>query len=302
MTDGIAAGNPGATGRPRDAAHLSGSIRELVLLAVTLVGASRLLDGPLVWLVLVVLGAAMAVGTLQLMGETHPAGESLGVPIEALILPTVAAVAGVGLMRLVPIGILLLPALVVVGLAVRQTASSEARILLAPHGATPTDRTAVIVQALVLGFASFVGMAALVQGGLPEIGGLGTSGTVSPGGPAGVGTGLAEADLAVLVVADAAIAGMLGYRAAALRVATVRDVLWSAATYAATIGIAAAALRAMEIPRLIGPGLLTLVFYLWDTIHGAPASRRRDARRVWEAALLAILGVIVVAWTLALRA
>ena len=54
---------------------------------------------------------------------------------------------------------------------------------------------------------------------------------------------------------------------------TVRDALWSALTYAAAIAIGAAALRAMAIPRLIGPALLTLAFYLWDAFIGtAPAS------------------------------
>ena len=42
---------------------------------------------------------------------------------------------------------------------------------------------------------------------------------------------------------DAAVAFLLGYRAAALRVSTLRDALWSAATYGIAIAIAAAALR-----------------------------------------------------------
>ncbi len=283
-----------AFGRGRDAAHARSAIRELVLLAVILVGASRLVDGPILWVVLGLIAAAMAVGTLQVLAETHPSGESIGIPVEAVILPVVAAVASVGVLRLVPVGVGLVPALIVVAFAVHQTARTEVRILHAPHGATPGDRTTVIVQMLAIGFAAFAGMAALVPGGLPDVG----FGAASDGGGSAP---LAEADLAVLVVADAAVAGLLGYRAAALRVATVRDVLWSAATYAATIGIAAGALRAMEIPRLLGPALLTLVLYLWDTIHGAPPSRRRDARRIWEAILLAALGIIVVAWTLAIR-
>ena len=59
-------------------------------------------------------------------------------------------------------------------------------------------------------------------------------------------------------------------------VGDVRDALWSAVTYAAAIAIGAAALRAMEIPRLVGPALLTLAFYLWDALHGtAPAPPAR---------------------------
>jgi len=96
-------------------------------------------------------------------------------------------------------------------------------------------------------------------------------------------------------------AGLLGYRAASLRVNNVRDALWSAVTYAAAIAIAAAALRAMEIVRFVGPGLLTLVFYLWDAFIGTTPSRRRSLRWVGQFGLLAGLGLIVAAWNLLLR-
>jgi hypothetical protein len=84
-------------------------------------------------------------------------------------------------------------------------------------------------------------------------------------------------------------------------VATLRDALWSAFTYAAAIAIGAAALRALEIPRLVGPALLTLAFYLWDAFHAATPSRRRDIRWLWQTLLLAGLGAIVVAWNLLIR-
>jgi hypothetical protein len=112
---------------------------------------------------------------------------------------------------------------------------------------------------------------------------------------------LAESDLVLLAVADAVVAGLLGYRASALRITNLRDVLWSAATYASAIAIAAAALRAMVIPRLVGPALLTLVFFLWDAFHGAPPARRRDPRWIWQTVLLVVLGGVVVAWNLRLR-
>ena len=99
-------------------------------------------------------------------------------------------------------------------------------------------------------------------------------------------------NLAVLAGADALVAFLLGYRVAALRVTRLRDALWSAATYALAIAIGAAALRAMEIPRLIGPALLTLVFYLWDAFHGASA-RRRDRTWIWQTVLLGIAGSLL---------
>jgi hypothetical protein len=57
----------------------------------------------------------------------------------------------------------------------------------------------------------------------------------------------------------------------------------------------------MEIPRLVGPAMLTLTFYLWDAFHGATPLRRRDARWIWQTALLAILGAAVIALNLMAR-
>ena len=62
-----------------------------------------------------------------------------------------------------------------------------------------------------------------------------------------------------------------------------------------------AALRAMEIPRLVGPALLTLAVYLWDALAGATPARRRELRWLWQIGLLAGLGVVVAAWNLMLR-
>ena len=73
------------------------------------------------------------------------------------------------------------------------------------------------------------------------------------------------------------------------------------ATYAAVVAIAAAAVRAVALPRLLGPALLALVFFVWDGVHGAPPTQRRDPRWIWQIALLVVLGAAVVAWNLALR-
>ena len=150
--------------------------------------------------------------------------------------------------------------------------------------------TAVLLMTLVVAFLAFTGVAATVPGGL-----------VQPGSNGAAGAPLPEGDLLVLAAADALIAFLLGYRAAALRVTVAREALLSAATYAAAIAIGAAAVRAMEIPRLLGPALLTLAFYLWDAFQGASPARRREARWVWQMALLLGLAVVVVAWNLLLR-
>jgi hypothetical protein len=262
--------------------------RDLAIAAVVIVGLSRLLEPPAVWAVAIFLLGAMLLGTLQVLAdEAPPAEASMGVPIESLILPAVAAVACLGAIRLVPFGLWLAPALLITWLLVGRTLALEARIHAAPEGLTADDRTAVLVTILLVGFLAFTGVAAMVPGGLVQ--------------PSGDGTALPETNLLVLAGADALVAFLLGYRAASLRVANLRDALWSALTYAIAIAIGAAALRAMEIPRLIGPALLTLLFYLWDAFAGSAPSRRRDGAWLWQTGLLAVLGLAVVAWNLLLR-
>ena len=258
---------------------------DLALVAVTVVGLSRLIDPPLVWLVAGALLGAMLLGTLQVLADEAAAGgQRFGVPIESLIVPSVAAVACLGAIRLVPFGLWLVPALGVTWLLVSRTLALEARLNRAHTALTDDERTALLVTVLLVAFLGFVGVAAMVPGGL-----------VQTGGP------LPEGDLLVLAAADALVAGLLGYRIAALRVTTVRDAFWQAITYAAAIAIGAAAIRAMEIPRLVGPALLTLAFYLWDAFISTAPSRRRDGRWIGRIALLVGLGVIVAAWNLLLR-
>lgn len=274
------------------ALELRAARRDLVLVATVVVGLSRLLDGPLAWLVAGLLLAAMLLGSLQVLAHADGPAAEAGVPIESLILPSVAAIACLGAIQLVPIGIGLLPALAAAAFLVERALVLEARIIATEQALSVDDRSAVLVATLLIGFVAFVGAAALVPGGLA---GASPTGGVVPLPP------LSTADLVVLAAADAIVAGLLGYRAAALRVATLRDALWSAATYAIAIAIGAAALRAMAIPRLVGPALLTLAFYLWDAFHGASPSRRRDPSWIWQTALLVVLGVIVAGWNLLVR-
>jgi hypothetical protein len=259
--------------------------RDLALVAVTVVGLSRLLEPPLIWLVAGALLGAMLLGTLQVLNdEAAPAQAWFGVPIESLILPSVAAVACLGAIRLIPFGLWLAPALVVTWLIVGRALALEDRINGSASGLSIEDRTAVLVTILLVAFLGFTGVAAMVPGGLALSGGA-----------------LVGSNLLILAAGDAIVAGLLGYRAASLRVNTVRDALWSAATYALAIAIGAAALRAMEIPRLIGPALLTLAFYLWDAFIGTTPTRRRDVHWLGQIGLLAALGVVVAAWNMLLR-
>lgn len=258
--------------------------RDLAIVAVTLVALSRLVEPPLVWLVAALLLGAMVLGALQVLAdEATPSEAATGVAVEALILPAVAAVACLGAIRLVPAGPWEIPALAVAWLLVRRTLAMEARIHHAPTGLSAEDRTAVLVTILIVAFIGFVGVAAIVPGGLAA--------------PAGDGT-LSQANLLELALGDGVVAGLLGYRAVALRTGRLLDALGSALLYAAAIAIGAAALRAMEIPRLVGPALLTLAFYLWDAVTGTQPAHRRDLRWAWQTGLLAILGIVVLAWNL----
>lgn len=264
-----------------------GGSRDLVAISLIVAVLSRLVDGPVAWFVGACLLVAVVLGSLQVLADGVPTIAGPGVPVEALVTPGVAIVAIFGTLRLVPIGLLLVPAAALGGWLLLRVLGTEARLLATATGPSGADRTAVRAEALIVGFLAFTGMAALVPGGLPE-----------PGLVAAGPTGL---QLAVLATTDAATAFLLGYRAGALRTSNLREVSWFALTSAAVIAIAAAGLRAMEIPRLLGPALLVLVFFLWDAVHADAASRRRTSRRLWETVLLIVLGIVVVAWSVRLR-
>ena len=264
--------------------------RDLAITVGVIVALSRFAPEGFVWPIAVVLLAAVYLGALQIVGEADPAAQSAGVPVESVILPAGASLAALGAIRLVPAGLVLAPAFVLAGGLVGLTLVTELRLARASGPPSSTDRTVVLVEILLVGFLGFAGVATLVPGGLPQPGEVG--GAVNP------------APLAWVAQAggDALIAFLLAYRAAALRSSNFRDVLWFAITGAAVVAIAAIALRSISIPRILGPALLVLVFFLWDAIHtGGRVRRRRDPRRIWETALLAALAIVVIGWTLGQR-
>jgi hypothetical protein len=274
---------------PRRLASDGGGGRDLVIAATTVVGMAAVLTGPLVWVAAILLLGGVILGTLQVIGDVEgPAGDR-GVPIETLFLPAVAAIGCLGAIRLVPLGLAILPALLLTGLLIDRTLAVEAGIAAAPQGPDADDRPRVLIAMLVVALVAFTGVAAIVPGG---IAGLEPAG--APIAPLPLG------DLVLLAIADAAIAGLLGYRAAALRATSVREALWAALTYGVAIAVGAAAIRAMGIPRLIGPALLMLLFYLWDSLHATEPTRRRDPRWIWETLVLAGLGAVVAFWNLRL--
>lgn len=275
---GAAAAGPLAAARARTS---------LVLAGVAVIAASRLADGPAAWAVGGMLTAAILLGALQVFAAGDPETRAAGVPIESLFLPAVASFAAVGTMKLVPVGLGLVVAVVGAAVLLDRVVGLEARLLAEARGAREEDRTRVIGAAMVVAFLAFAGTAALVPGGLPE--------------PGRGGSALGEAELVLLTCVDALAAGLIGYRIASLRVSTVRAAFSSAITYAAVIGIGAGAVRATDIPRLIGPALLALVFFLWNAFHAPPSGRRLDPRWLAQVVVLLALGAVVVAWNLGLR-
>lgn len=264
--------------------------RDLAFAVGVVVALSRFAPDAFAWPIALVLLAGVILGSLQIVSEADPAGESTGVPVESLLLPGAAALAALGAIRMVPVGIVLAPAFVLAGGLVGLVLVTELRIARSSGPPSGADRTAVLIEVLIIGFLGFSGVAALVPGGLP-----------SPGDDAGT---LGSNALAVIAQAgaDALIAFLLAYRVAAMRSSNLRDVAWFGFTGAAVVAIAAVALRSIEIPRILGPALMVLVFFLWDAIHIGGAVRRRDPIRAWETVALAVLAVVVIGWSAFVRA
>lgn len=266
----------------------SGAV-DIAIAVGLIVGLSRFAPDGFAWPIAIVLLAGVILGSLQVVGEADPAGQSKGVPIESLFLPGAAALAALGAIRLVPLGIVTAPAIVLAGGLVGLALVTELRIARASGPPSSPNRTAVLIEVVVVGFLGFAGIANLVPGGLPV-----------PGSGDGA---IGASPLQVIAQAggDALLALLLGYRVAALGSSSLRDVAWFGMTGAAVVAIAAVALRSIEIPRVLGPALLVLVFFLWEAIHSGPSPRRRDRRRIWETAALAVLAIVVIGWSAGIR-
>jgi hypothetical protein len=259
--------------------------RELVLVATVLVAFSRLVERPDAFLVAGLLPIVILVAGSAVIRS----GDLPGRAFESLLIPAALTGGTAAALQLVPAGLGLLPALLVFAIALDQVLGLEIRLLGQATGITEADRARLLGAGVVTAFIAFTGIAGLVPGGLPEP------------GMTGADSGLTEGWLVVLAIDDALIALLLGYRVAAARYGSARDAVRSALTYAIVIAVAAGAVRAMDVPRLVGPAVLTLVFYLWDALHASAPARRREPRFLWETVLLAALAVVVAAWNLRLR-
>jgi len=274
--------------------------RQLVVGAVTAIFLARIVDGPMVWFVAVVLGLAVLVGagwsrvtaeTPSDAGEPAPTfrarWESVvtgAAGIESGILPAVLAASLALSLRLVPFDWRLAAAVLTAFVLLDRTIRLERAV--ARSTSHEHDRWQVVLASLAAAFLGFAGVASMVSGGM-----------------AGVGAAtLQEADLLLLAAGDAVIALLLGFRLARLGPAARREAVVSGAGFAAVVAIGAGLLRAMAIPQLLGPALLTLLLYLWDALNATTPSIRRDPRWRWQVGLLLVLSAVVIAWNLRLRA
>jgi hypothetical protein len=271
---------------PRGRPSFRDPLAELALLGTALVAIGVVVPAPAVFAVAVLAGVTVALGMVALVAAESPDERAL----DAIVVPGIMAGGAIVAGRLVPAGLLLVPVVAATALLLVVALDVERRIRRRVHGPTAGDRGAVRALALVAAFLAFAGIAAGIPGALVE--------------PVGAGDPIAPvpADaVTLLALADAAIAGALGYRLAALRGVAAREAALAASSYALVIAIAAVGLRAMAIPRFLGPALLVLVLYLWDVYRASPRPARRDLRSLWEIGLLLLVGVVVVAWNLLSR-
>jgi hypothetical protein len=272
--------------------------RQLVVGAVAVIGLARLVDGAATWVVaaLLAVGVLVGAGWSRVTASAGDVGATVSirarweavvggaVGIESGIVPAVLAFALALAVRLVPFNWWLAVALVGSGVVLDRVIALERVLAVVPDHAA--DRWRAVLAVVVTAFLGFAGIGSMIAGGLA--------------GP-GAAT-LLESDLVALAGGDAAIAVLLGFRLARLGPAARREAVVSGLGFGAVVAVGAGLLRAIAVPQLVGPALLTLVVYLWDALNATTPSIRRDPRWRWQVGLLLVLSVVVIGWNLQLRA
>ncbi len=262
------------------------SRRELALSATLLVALASVVNPADAFIVAGLLPIVVLLAGLGMLGDGQPPARRF----TSLLLPATLTGGTAAAVHLVPTGLWLLAAFGVFVVVLDRIIALEMGILAQPTVVSDGDRARVLVAAVFTAFVAFTGVSALVPGGMPEPAASPTAGA----------SAMTQGWLLALAVADALAALVIGWRISALRFGQPIETARSALTYALVTAIAAGLIRAIDLPRLVGPAVLTLVFYLWDAQHGSAPARRRERRFVWEMVLLAILAVVVVAWNVRL--
>jgi hypothetical protein len=298
--------------------------REIGLIVATLGVLVHFVEPAQAAIVAVLMVAAAVLGTAHLLGESRP----WRVPLIPSVLPAVAAFATAGAARLVEpvpwlgfvfalgwaatawaVWLELIPAEMgedsepdaamrpVVGPPIRMRPTRRAefdlpRIVSEPLDLgplSPAHPRPVAIRSATLGlsFVAFAAIGGLVPGGMAD------------------GSGELGTKALVLTVAFAVvISGLLGYRIAAItrtsrfdRIVRVLAMI----QYAVPIGVFAAVLRMVGLPRLFGPALLTLLLYVITVIRDSADPVLENRRLLQELLILGTVGVVAGVWGFLVR-
>jgi len=298
--------------------------RELGLIVATLGVLVHFVNPPEAGLIAALMILGSVLGTAFLLGGS----KSWQPPLIPIVLPAVAAFAIAGLARLVDpvpwlavlffagwavtawtIGVELTPIPTGPeaerGAALRPVAGPPvrlrpkprdefglARIVSEPLDLEPEEPAhprpvAIRSAALGLSFAAFAAVGGLVPGGMAD--GMGAPG---------------QKALALTVACDLIVAGLLGYRVAAItrmsrfdRIVRVLAFL----QYGIPVGIAGGVLRIAGLPRLFGPAILTLIVYVITVIRDSADPLLENRRLMQELAVLITVGAVAVVWGFLVR-
>lgn len=330
----VAATRRGGPGRPTLGSvayharmHQRSRARELGLIVATLGVLVHFVDPTPAAGATVLVAAVAALGMGNLLGEARP----WRMPLIPLVLPALAAVSIVGIARLVEPG----PWLGAVFLAGWAAVTWVAGLELAP-AAADTDAAAAAMSAATFAAPSPAvrlrprrraefDLAQIVAEPIetgPEVPphprpvavratSLGLAfvaftaiGGLVPGGLAGAGGPLSGPAFAATVALDVLVGGFVGYRIASISCTSRFDRIvrvLAVGQYAVPVGVAGALLRALALPRLFGPALLTLVAYVVTVVRESPEPVLYNRRLLQEAAVLGLAGALAVVWGLLVR-
>lgn len=228
--------------------------RDLGLVVAVLCVATRLVDGPALWAATALTVATAVAGAIHVLGTWHPRR----IRYERLVLPAFAAFAAVGVARLFDASGWGTLAAVAVAAAAWAGVAWVVALETAP---APPDRLAVRSATLALAFLCLTAVGGIVPAGL-----------------AGDRQPLEPVALVAVVLLDAAVGGLAGLRLWSLEAGlSWRRLLLEAGCCLALAALAGAVVRVVEIPRILGPALVTAALYVWVEWRQAPASLRENA-------------------------
>jgi hypothetical protein len=244
---------------------------ELGLAVASLAAMCRFVEGPYLPAATALIVLLAVFGSARLQGQGGPDGTRP----ERLIMPGLAAFAGVGIARLAGPVPWLAGVFAVTWLAVTWAVSVEAEPVLADGShARPVS---VRLGSFSLAFGAFAAVGGLVPGSIP-------GGGHQPDAP----TSLAALTLLI------ATGSLAGCRVATVRPHTGRRVATAFIQYALVLVPAGAVVWVLGLPRLFGPALLLVAIYLATSLRESDDPVRSNIRLVEESVALVLAGLAVV--------